>query len=297
MDKQIGADRCAAFIHVFELMLQLESFCKQECHSKRDLKIFKEGLPHVMYTIKKIINRDKGCGMKLIKFHLIKHFCDDIIRFGSMKNFDSSIGERHHKSEVKEPAQHTQRRKNCFEKQTARRYAENISTDIAFADMMSNESLRPSIGTSNANEFKRRNIFFCYEEKEFFKRDTNKQKVKVIKWLDENFQSELKILCIDMIESGCVRSPINFFTQYNVEDCIFRADPEYDNGFPWYDWGKVNWGTGDLVPAKLMIYVDLRHNLLKRFQYGDSRIRDPGCYAIGHSFDNENLEKAHQISN
>jgi hypothetical protein len=52
-----------------------------------------------------------------------------------------------------------------------------------------------------------------------------------------------------MIESGSVRSPINFFTQYNSEDIIFRADPEYDNGFPWYDWGKVNWGIGDLVPA------------------------------------------------
>jgi hypothetical protein len=49
--------------------------------------------------------------------------------------------------------------------------------------------------------------------------------------------------------------------------------------------------------CELTIYVDLHHNLLKPFQYGDSRIRDPGCYAIGHSFDNENLEKAHQISN
>lgn len=297
MDKQIGANRCTAFIHVFELLLQLESFCKQESHSKNDLKIFEEGLPHVMYTIKEIINREQGCGMKLIKFHLIKHFCDDIMRYGSMKNFDSSIGERNHKSEVKEPAQHTQRRKNCFEKQTARRYTENISTDIAFADMMSNAYISRSKENSNDNEIKRRNIFFCFEEIFFFKRDANKQKVKAVQWLDENFQRQLKNLCIDMIESGSVRSPINFFTQRNQDDCIFRADPEYDNGFPWYDWGKVNWGNGELVPAKLLIFVDLRNNLLKSFKFGDCRINEPGCYAIGHSFDNEQEEKAHQISN
>jgi hypothetical protein len=35
LDDQIGPERCAAFIHVFELLLMMESFCKQNSHKKK----------------------------------------------------------------------------------------------------------------------------------------------------------------------------------------------------------------------------------------------------------------------
>ena len=58
-------------------------------------------MPYVMETIKTVIDRQVGCGMKIIKFHLMIHYAEDILRFGSMKNYDSSIGERHHVSLIK----------------------------------------------------------------------------------------------------------------------------------------------------------------------------------------------------
>ena len=65
--------------------------------------------------------------MKIIKFHLMIHYTEDILRFGSMKFYDSSIGERHHVSLIKEPAKRTQRRKGVFELQTANRYCKKIA--------------------------------------------------------------------------------------------------------------------------------------------------------------------------
>jgi Plavaka transposase len=298
LDREIGPQRCAAFIHVFELLLMLESFCKQDFHKKRDLKVFQESIPHVMYTIKNIVQRNQGCGFKIIKFHLMKHFVDDILRFGSMKNFDSAIGERNHCTEVKEPAQHTQRRKSCFEIQTALRYSENIATGIAASDIKSLLQSQQSIPVDGDECVKKRsNIVFCYERNDFFKRNATTRKLTSINWPDKEFQRQLRILCVAMVESGSIRSPINLFTQNNRKGVIFRADPEYDDGYPWYDWAKINWDDGDAVPAKLMIYVDLNTNLSGPFKYGDNVISERGYYAVGHSFVSANMELAHKISN
>ena len=113
----------------------LENFCKTETHNKSDLNLIKKMMPVVLQTIKNIINRQKGCGLKIIKFHIINHFVDDVIRFGSMNNFDSSIGERNHVTEVKQPAKLTQRRKDKFEQQTADRQIENISINVAYKEL------------------------------------------------------------------------------------------------------------------------------------------------------------------
>lgn len=53
LDVMLGNDRCSAFIHVFELLLLLENYCKQEEHTPKNLQISKKGLPYVMNTIKK----------------------------------------------------------------------------------------------------------------------------------------------------------------------------------------------------------------------------------------------------
>ena len=52
-----------------------------------------------------------------------------MLRFGSMLNYDTEIGESHHKSEAKHPAKNTQRRKSEFEYQTAIRQIENLAID------------------------------------------------------------------------------------------------------------------------------------------------------------------------
>ena len=65
------------------------------------------------------------------------HYAEDILRFGSMKNYDSSIGERHHVSLIKKTAQRTQRRIEVFEMQTAKRYCEKIAIHKAISELNS----------------------------------------------------------------------------------------------------------------------------------------------------------------
>ena len=68
-----------------------------------------------MNIIKNTISRAEEVNkMKIIKFHLPQHFAEDMIRFGSMANFDSGIGEMHHKTFAKKAVNNTQRRKDVF---------------------------------------------------------------------------------------------------------------------------------------------------------------------------------------
>ena len=154
IDKEMGEGRTTQFIHIIELMLLLESFCLSTEHLISNVKLLKKFMPYILNTLKNTLNRQSGCQMKIIKFHLPNHFADDILRFGSMVNFDTGIGESHHKSEAKHPAQNTQRRKSKFEIQTATRQIENIAINIAHA-YIDIESTNKVINDQD-------NKWFCY---------------------------------------------------------------------------------------------------------------------------------------
>ena len=50
LDKQMNSDRCCAYIHILELLLMLESLCKQEIINKYDVHWIKDGMSYVMET-------------------------------------------------------------------------------------------------------------------------------------------------------------------------------------------------------------------------------------------------------
>jgi hypothetical protein len=172
LDKLINNDRCGAYVHLLELLLMLESLCKQESIARNDLYWIKLGMPYIMETIKTVVNRQAGCGMKIIKFHLLRHYAEDILRFGSMRNFDSSIGERHHCTEVKAPAKNTQRRKEHFELQTANRYCENIAILRASSEIDDCNKNLNSVYENNLSENnktilnKHTNIFYSHDDQD-----------------------------------------------------------------------------------------------------------------------------------
>jgi hypothetical protein len=58
-------------------------------------------MPYILNTYRITLNQQVGCQMKIIKFHLPTHFANDIKQFRTMKNFDTGIGESHHKTEAK----------------------------------------------------------------------------------------------------------------------------------------------------------------------------------------------------
>ncbi len=292
IDKELGTDRCGAYIHVFELLLMMESFCKQEVHYKNQLIISKKGIPLVMNTIKGVINRTEGCGMKIIKFHLMKHYATDIFRYGSMKNFDSAIGERNHCTEVKDPAKHTQRRKRNFEMQTAKRYVENLAITIAKHEINAFE-----VKEITESENKHSNIVYIHENKSIYKRDWRTSELSKVCWKDKILHKDLISMCSNLIENGHLESPINFFTQHNRKELIFRGDPDWqDTKEPWYDWAQVKWdGFDQAVPAQIQIFIDLTSNFKEPFQIGQSFVNEAGYYAVARSFQDATTERAHGV--
>jgi hypothetical protein len=305
LDTQLGADRCSAYIHTLELLLQLENFCKLKEHTVKNLKTMKKGMPYIMDELKQVLNRQQGCGMNFVKFHLMRHYVEDIVRFGSMCNYDSAIGERNHMTEVKDPARHTQRRKHCFEKQTAKRYVENITilracsdiNNIEFKTSLNSNTIDTNLSNKTIN--RRCNIEYIHEQNSFFKKNYETKKFDPCTWKDCVFVKQLQELCNVLVENDHIEySDINFFTQHNREDLIFRADPCYDDGNPWYDWAYINWGGQDLIPAKILIFMDLTSNFKKPFgSHITGYINHKSCYGIGYSFQNLLHERAHGISN
>jgi hypothetical protein len=235
-------------------------------------------------TIKITINRVAGNGMKIIKFHLITHFADDILRFGSMNNYDSCIGERHHSSEVKDPAGLTQRRKSLFEYQTASRYFEQQCIERAYSCISTSNSENNILG-KDLIQMKNNNIIYDEKSNLFKKRDSKTKKFNNCCWKDTCLTHKLSTLCVQLLEDGSVSSPIKFFTQHNRDEIIFHGDPNYNNeGNPWYDWANVVWDTNSALPSKILIFIDLRENFLKPFEVGGSYITEPGCYAVSYTW-------------
>ena len=288
LDSTLGDQRLVDFIHCFELLILLENFCKQRSHNLNDLRIMKKGIPLIMDFIKKTMNRREGNGMKIIKFHLLLHLVDDIKRFGSMRNYDSCIGERHHCTEIKDPAQQTQRRKVNFEKQTALRYYDNVLISIG-----QREFPKEKKHGSDILQYKNKNIIYDDRYQQLYKKDSRSKKLVVCKWQDKSFQKSLICLCKKMVREGNVVSPIKFFTQHNRESLIFRGCPDYQGTGPWYDWANVDWGDDEPVPAKILIFMDLSDNFIKPFQVGTSFVTEASYYAVAHTCNTSNNIMGH----
>jgi hypothetical protein len=224
-------------------------------------------MPAYLEAVKTTLNRQAGLKMKIIKFHLPLHFASDMLRMGSMANFDTGIGESHHKTEAKKPAKTTQRRRNVFELQTATRQIENLAISMAYDYIYP-----PSKQTDPPDEINKcQNIEYHHDTQKLHYFNCNKKWVECC-WADTSFQTNLLHWCTKVVDSGCLKPPLRFFTQHNRFGMIFRADPEFKPNEPWYDWVNVQWDSG-VVPAKMMLFIHIDHHQFnKSFNIGSTSI-------------------------
>jgi hypothetical protein len=293
IDKQLGEGRTAKFIHLFELMLLLENFCNQEELSSSMVRTLHKFMPYLLNTFKIILDRQVGCQMKIIKFHLPIHFAGDIQRFGSMKNFDTGIGESHHKTEAKIPAKNTQRRRINFEYQTAKRQVENLAIHMAYSHSLKQNNSEPTL--VNNEECKWYRYIFDVDDLILKNRKESKE---TCKWKDNQFQAQLQKICIEIVNQKCIVGNFQFFTQHNRAQSIFRADPSYEKNDPWYDWASIKWEQDGIIPAKLMLFWDIKSDQFKKpFKIGSTTVNSYGTYAISYSLSSSSSTiKAHGMS-
>ena len=192
----------------------------------------------------------------------------------------------------KKPAQCTQRRKNDFEEQTAKRQIEYMA--IRFA----HEYLNPDPPAPRQQKEKENKSFcieYIHEHKKLFYRDRTKKR-RECKWLDSSFQKQLIDECFLAVLSQNLESPIIFFTQHNRQGIIFHANPEYKANDPWYDWAYVDWGEST-VPSKMLLFMEIeRCEFKKPFRFGKGYIQSAGSYAISYTFAYNDVVPAHGIT-
>ncbi len=297
LDETMSRLEAAKFIQLFELLLMLENFCSTPEHKIFDVKQFKEFMPYLLNTYKEILDRQTGCGCKFIKFHLPNHFADDIFRFGSMINFDTEIGESHHKTEAKYPSNNTQRRKSEFEFQTATRQIENFAVSKAAMYYTSKDKCKLDLKHGDEENLKNKWYRYEFDPDIGLQQKTGKNKFQKCEWIDSLFQKQLLDICKMIYKNGCVDGKLKFFSQHNRYDFIFRADPNYQEKQCWYDWANVNW-SDEVIPTKLLIFLDIEEGTLKKpFKIGDITIIHPGQYALCYSLRSATkLQPAHTQS-
>ena len=94
-----------SYITILEQLMCFEEFLK----TTRQKGIQRADLPALRYftcvlldTIKRVVNKQRGNGFDIIKFHLMVHMIsDDISRFSSPANISGSAGESQFKENFK----------------------------------------------------------------------------------------------------------------------------------------------------------------------------------------------------
>jgi len=95
------------------------------------------GTKALLKLFKKVVNRQHGAGLLLIKFHICLHFFENHLDLGVASNFDTGPMESNHKINAKNPSKHTQMRAEGFEEGTAHCYTENLVLDVAADELSS----------------------------------------------------------------------------------------------------------------------------------------------------------------
>jgi hypothetical protein len=108
-------------------MLILQAWMNQDAHSLTQVRDVAPGkITSFMSEFKATLNRTDGNGLKIPKFHQLKHLPWYIMKFGSPYNFSTSRCESHHIDLSKRPAATAQKRDDCFEQQVGKRIVDNI---------------------------------------------------------------------------------------------------------------------------------------------------------------------------
>ena len=83
----------ASWIQVFELLILIYEWTQLESITRDSVLKMEWFLPNFMEKYKDTIKRTKGHGMKIIKFHMMKRLCNDILRLGPPRVYYGGSGE------------------------------------------------------------------------------------------------------------------------------------------------------------------------------------------------------------
>ena len=297
------------WILLMELMLEWESYLNEPKMAVKHVKRLEKKHRYIMYVMRKVAQRNKGMGLKLMKFHTILHIWEDIMQFGVPLEFDTSANEMHHKPS-KQASKQTQRATETFNFQTATRLTEYDLLDLAMEEIETGR-----VPWQYFDHFAPEQLDTEGPEgQEPLKKPathTGETKIELI-WSEDGdityrlrtkskFQHKTRIN-VDLLVFlhglqemiyGKKEGSLAVWTVHRREDQIFRAHPNYRGKGPWRDWVWVNWGPSyGHLPCHIwsFVVIDDLPTGPKRLNYGGIPLKK-GTYAVVETavLDHENV--------
>jgi hypothetical protein len=283
------------WVLLLELMLEWESYLNEPKMYTKHVKRLAKKHRYIMYIVRKVARRQKGMGLKLMKFHAILHICQDIIEYGVPLEFDTSANERHHKT-AKKAARRTQRAADTFNFQTATRLVEYELVDLAmeeintgrvpwdYGNVCHDESDNEEESTGHSNDIQTGEAgirVHLDDNNEYqFELLSRTKFDRKITWNSDvvNFLGEMQ----DRIRPYLGTKYMPIWTGHKRKGQIFRGHPNFRGKGAWRDWVWVNWGPGwGRLPCHIWCFVVLTGMPLgqQAIEFGGIALKD-GVYAV-----------------
>ena len=261
------------WVLLLETMLQWEAFMKQPTMKRKVVVRLEKKHRYLLYLMKKVMARQSGMGLKLVKFHALLHLAGDILMFGVPLNVDTSANEEHWKPAKQVAAKLTQKDCRTFDRQTATRLVEFDLLDLAIEESKGNKlweyferaeyPLPHDDARLEGDLLHKERIHTKGTQIEVFEDvhsgepnwkfvSSRADKQASMKW-DNDVVAYLVHLQQAVFERRLV-----ILTEHHRNGNIFRAHPNFRQMGSWNDWVLMDWGAGaDRSPAQIWCFLDL----------------------------------------
>ncbi len=221
-----------------------------------------------------LIKKREGRGCKTNKFHHPLHYVRNMLKDGSVQNFDTGRPESNAVSMYKNLSTTTQLRQKTLNTQIGLRHYEDLVLQDAH-QIMSNllNPHRSNLKGSNND------IHWCGGSKyqlQFHIEEDGPNPISrgicISKWITNGAQGTFDAIIMTAIAKrlflsgnilgGCLKydsKPIGF-TEFRPanSDTIFRAHPKFRGDKEWFDWCNLRWdGITQPIPARIITFLDL----------------------------------------
>jgi hypothetical protein len=290
----LGDERTANWIWVFEGLMYYEEFQKDD-HTKAEVDHFEVYIGPFLDRYGRVVDRQKGQKLNIVKYHLPRHQPEDIRRYGCARNVDSSVGESNHKTNVKGPAQRTQRRSHLLDQQSATRYVENLCIDAAHLPSPPKAtSTTPALGCLSKphNVVRSTGIYLC--------NTTKASADKEVHWPEVALQKDLGVVLKRILGSlDPARGFVTLHKTYRDQaGVLYRADPSWTLSkgnvtakHGWHDWAYAgdnpideNYAEDNArqTPCHLMCFISVGGVGEEAVDINGTLISEDGDYALCH---------------
>ena len=281
------------WILLVELMLEWESYLNEPVMEVKHVKRLEKKHRFIMYIMRKVAQRTKGMGLKLVKFHMILHIWEDILQFGVPLEYDTSANESMHKPS-KKASKMTQKAADTFNFQTATRLIEFELLDLAMEEIenglvpweyytrVEESDSDEASATHEAKVWTGETGIQVYREENGepgFKLLTRSKFAAKAAW--NRVLLEFLVALQDRIRAYLPTEHMPIFTCHRRDGQVFRGHPHYRGKGPWRDWVWVNWGRDGRYACQIWCFLVLEGMPKGRnaIHYGGIPLAD-GVYAV-----------------